>query len=116
MFILLCSDISELWIHSDCFIWSNLPLPSPIVIHNSPMLDLTLDVLNGALSSLCYHCNKFGATIACSSINCNKNKQLLHFPCAKDLGYTFMEQVYRVYCNDHSNEELLSQLILINAN
>lgn len=89
-----------------------------------PINSHSLSIINEALKSYCYYCNKPGATITCSMNQCDRHyhhnhfyrnhridrlcfenmaimPMLLHYPCAIELNYKFDDNNFIVYCPDH---------------
>ncbi|XP_065073296.1 histone-lysine N-methyltransferase trithorax [Ochlerotatus camptorhynchus] len=83
------------WAHTNCALWSAEVFEE---------IDGSLQNVHSAASRgrliKCCHCGVKGATVGCNVKNCGEH---YHFPCARQINCTFMQDK-TVYCLQHSSE------------
>ncbi|XP_053697110.1 histone-lysine N-methyltransferase trithorax [Sabethes cyaneus] len=83
------------WVHTNCALWT-----AEVFEEIDGSLQNVHSAASRGRSRNCRHCGVKGATVRCNAKSCAEH---YHFPCARQVGCTFMQDK-SLFCPQHANE------------
>lgn len=87
------SFLTEIWVHEDCVVWSNVYLLGDTLFNLK-------ETLIESQQTFCSVCKINGATISCVDRTCSHGT--LHYPCANLIGFTLNSTTFTAHCAQHA--------------